>query len=213
MNELARWRQEEAGGDWTQDGNARQVAWLQAEAVNLDKQRIPVWMALACVDDAVAKIGTLETVGAHAVLPLHRRTPPRPRLVNAVEWFSLQSEAPKREFTISLYTTNGDKAFDADALVAEFRSSTTSLLNVEPVDEPSAGAPSPDELEGRWLLGDNLAQLHLLCQAREWSLDMAALVTDAVAHAAEAGGVHQPLLVSAFRRGAGREQDCADSEQ
>src|SRR5699024_160457 len=37
-----RWHHSDAGGDWTQDGQVREVAWLQADAADLPEQRVPL---------------------------------------------------------------------------------------------------------------------------------------------------------------------------
>ncbi|MFR9729059.1 hypothetical protein ACL03H_07515 [Saccharopolyspora sp. MS10] len=200
-NELARWHQEEAGEDWTQDGATRQVAWMQAGAANLNKQRIPVWTALTCLQDSMAKIGSLEIAGTHAVLPLHADAPAASQLPNAVDWFSLEDSVPRHHFTISLYTaTCSEEAFDSAALTETFRSLTSSLLSTETIADRPEGTPEPGSLEGCWLLGNDLTELHLRCQSTEWSADMAAFTTDAIAQAAHATGLRRYVLISVFKR-------------
>ncbi len=198
-NPMARWSTEEAGGDWTQDGRVREIAWMQARPLNLAYQGWPVWPALACIEDGLRRVGAVEPAGVHAVLPLQLDTHHQGRFTDTYEWFELAEEAaPRREFTVSLYT-DGDGVSDPQALLRAINEHASILLDVQPAEQPAAGPVDPDRTEGRWMFDGELHGVHFHCRGPEWSLDVAAFVTDVVAHAAKRAGVERPVLLTVFR--------------
>ncbi|SDQ16492.1 hypothetical protein [Actinopolyspora saharensis] len=198
-NPMARWSTEEAGGDWTQDGRVREIAWMQARPLNLAYQGWPVWPALGCIEDGLRRVGTVEPAGVHAALPLQLDTHHRQQFTGTYEWFELAEQAAaRREFTVSLYT-GGDGGVVPQALLRAITERASVLLDVQLAEQPVVGAVDPDQLEGRWMVDDELHGVHFRCRGPEWSLDMAAFVTDVVADAAKHAGVARPVLLTAFR--------------
>lgn len=89
------WDHNDADGDWTQDGQVRQLAWLQSSlprplhtpGKRQRARRLPVLPVITVLSDALRRVGTVRLTGTHALVPLHRagdargrRTwPPGPR--------------------------------------------------------------------------------------------------------------------------------------
>lgn len=202
VNPLARWRLEETGGDWAQDGRVHQLGWMQAAPLNLDHQRLPVRPVLTCLGDGLAKVGTVEPAGTHMVLPLHLDVARVPELPGSCEWFQMDEGLdPRWEFVLSLHISDGQEVLDPAALLTAVRARAAHVLDVELLDRPPVGVLAPGELEGSWLLGQNLSALHLRCRGPEWSVDMAAFATEVATHAATATGIEQTLFVSVTHTG------------
>ncbi|MHA6801431.1 hypothetical protein [Bounagaea algeriensis] len=198
-NPMARWGSEEAGGDWTQDGRVRELAWMQARPLNLAYQGWPVWPGLACLHDGLQRVGTVELAGVHAVLPLQMETHHRGNFPDIYEWFELSEEAaPRREFAVSLYA-EGERACDPQQLRQAVHRRAGVLLDVQLAEQPAAEFGDPEQLEGRWMFDGELHGVHLRCRGPEWSLDMAAFTVDVLAYAAEQIGIEQLVMLTVFR--------------
>lgn len=196
---MARWSPEEGGGDWTQDGRVRELAWLQARPLNLAYQGWPIWPGLACLHDGLQRVGTVEPAGVHAVLPLQVDTHHPGNFPSTYEWFQLTGEAaPRREFTVSLYSRGG-RPCEPQELRQAIHQHAAILLDVETTEQPTAGVADPDRLEGRWMFDGELHGIHFRCHGPEWSLDMAAFTTDVVAHAAKQIGIAHTVMLTVFR--------------
>ncbi|MEV4649459.1 hypothetical protein [Saccharopolyspora sp. NPDC049357] len=194
-----RWHQHEAGGDWTQDGEVREAAWMQAGLLD-ECARVPAWQAMTCLGDVLSRVGRFDLRGVHAVLPLGADILDNEHFTTSHQWFILVEQGRPEEVGISVRTPAKDE-IDPAGLVAEVEARSLSTIAVEVLNAPASGMPDPDTFDGRWPLGGDVVEVHLSCRVPEWSLDMAGFTTDLVSDATRACGVRTPAAISIFRTG------------
>ncbi|MET9862677.1 hypothetical protein ABZY93_25905 [Streptomyces smyrnaeus] len=195
-----RWWHNDAGGDWTQDGRVRQVAWLQAQVEKLRGQRLPVQPALTVLKDGLARIGQLELTGIHLVAPTHLATDSRFDLVNYADWFALSEPAACQQVTVTLSARQpGDLTAAASDLLAAHNQHTQQRAPFE-----TAPAQETTDLPGTAIgpLAENVfttgmrPALAYRCHAPEWSFDAAAWLAETVLESLREAGVRKPVLLT-----------------
>ncbi|MEU3027630.1 hypothetical protein ACPCBC_19925 [Streptomyces incarnatus] len=88
---------DDAGGERTQDGRVRQLAWLQSSLPRpahtpggkWRARRLPILPVIMVLSDALHRIGTVRLTGIHALVPLHRAGDARVELAETADWFAL----------------------------------------------------------------------------------------------------------------------------
>lgn len=194
-----RWHQHEAGGDWTQDGEVREAAWMQAGLLD-ECGRVPGWQAMTCLGDVLNRVGGFELRGVHAVLPLGADILDNEHFTTSHRWFTMVEHGQPEVVGVSVRTpANGE--IDPAGLVSEMEARSLSTIAVEVPDAPASGLPDPETFDGRWPLGEDVVEVHLSCRVPEWSLDMAGFTTDLVSDAVRACGVRAPAAISIFHTG------------
>lgn len=191
-----RWHQHEAGGDWTQDGSVREAAWLQAGLLD-ERARVPAWQAMMCLNEVLNRVGRFELRGVHAVLPLGADILDNEHFATSHQWFTRVGRGDPEELAVSVRAPAMNE-LDPAGLAAEMETRSLSTIAAEVLDSPPSGLPDPAAFEGRWHLGDDVAETNLSCRVPEWSLDMAGFTADLVSDAARACGVRAPTAVSIF---------------
>jgi hypothetical protein len=191
-----RWGHNDAGGDWTQDGRVRQVAWLQAAAAErLRGQRLPVLPAVTVLGDAVRRVGVLSLTGLHTLAPLHLATDSRADLVGAADWFALADPDGVAELTVTVSAREtaalAVRASEIRQLALE---RTSGRMTVQAAPPGRAGLALP--LAGEVQTSGMRQAMTFRCGAREWSLDVAAWATEVFVDALRATGTTEPVLVT-----------------
>ncbi|NUK25845.1 hypothetical protein HRW23_26480 [Streptomyces lunaelactis] len=201
-----RWGHNEADGDWEQDQRVRQLAWLQVDVADAPRgQRLPVLPAATVLGDSLNRIGRFRFTGLHTVAPLYEAPDSRADLAYAAEWFALADPAASAEFTLSVASTKAaDLPGHAPDILAAALERAHGQLGIEaaPLSSRQGLPASPAEAGLGLPLAGELETTHLQCgQAfrcvtREWSLDMAAWVTEIFIDALRGTGTTHPALIT-----------------
>ncbi|WP_327222860.1 hypothetical protein OG229_01565 [Streptomyces platensis] len=185
------WDHNDADGDWTQDGQVRQLAWLQSSLprpVNTPgkkqrARRLPVLPVITVLSDALRRVGTVRLTGTHALVPLHRAGDARIELAEVADWFALADPTGAASLTV---TVSALPSANLPARTAEIREAalerTYQHMTVEA--RKPAGTMTPGL--ARPLAGEVQAEglrraLAFRCDVREWSTDVAAWTTEVFA--------------------------------
>ena len=192
-----RWGHNDAGGDWTQDGRVRELAWLKVEVGDLRGQRLPVLPMATVLGDGLCRVGTFQLTGMHTVAPVHLAADALPELQGAAAWFRLADPAHAVDLTAEVSARAPDqlaaRAPEILNLVQE-RSWARTAIRSAPAGRPQEGLAEPTEGEVRY--GGMRPALAFRCRAHEWSLDVAAWATDLLIDALRAAGTTEPVLIT-----------------
>ncbi|MEU8624762.1 hypothetical protein [Streptomyces sp. NPDC048669] len=201
------WDHNDAGGDWTQDGQIRQLAWLHSSLprpVNAPgkrqrARRLPVLPVVTVLSDALRRVGTVRLTGAHALVPLHRAGDARVELAEVADWFALADPSGADSLTVTvsaLPSANlGARAAEIRdaALDRTYRHMAVELLR--PAGAMTAGLALP--LAGVVQAEGLRRALAFRCDVREWSTDVAAWTTEVFADSIRAvTGLSGPILIT-----------------
>ena len=200
-----RWGHNDAGGDWTQDGRVRQIAWLQlSPAEDLNEQRLPVLPAATVLGDALRRVGRFRLTGLHALVPLRLAPDSGFDLVSAADWFALADPDGSAELTVTLSagdTTGLDGRAGLDDRVQEVcdlaRERTHGRMAIEAISAPGSrheGLSLP--LAGELQTIGMREVMAFRCGAREWSLDVATWTIEIFIDALRATGTVNPVLLT-----------------
>ncbi|WP_251021495.1 hypothetical protein [Streptomyces sp. ISL-98] len=202
--ETGRWGHNDAGGDWSQDGRVRQLAWLQVDVPGDPRgQRLPVLPAATVLGDVLHRVGRFQLTGLHTLAPMDLAVDSRADLANAADWFSLAEQAEQGgesgEFTLSvLGTEKADLPGRAAGILASALDRTYGCMTIEasPADDGTARAglslPLAGELQTEGLRHGPAFR----CGVREWSLDVAAWATEVFIDAVRESGPTGPVLLT-----------------
>lgn len=202
------WAHEEVGGDWTQDGGVRQLAWLGA-GVRTDPPRpgIPVRPIALVLSETLARVGTVTFTGLHALLPLHATE--RDTAFHQIElapWFGLADPDVRYEVVVTVSCRPGEggaDAGDAAALVAAVRERASEVVDVlapakGALAGPEGGLAGLDLDLGRTVHTEGMREvIRFGCVTREWSPDMAVWLVESTAEALRETGRTAPVVVTA----------------
>lgn len=185
------WDHHEADGDWTQDGQVRQLAWLHSslpKPVNTPgkkqrARRLPVLPVITVLSDALRRVGTVRLTGAHALVPLHRAGDARIELAEVADWFALADPSGAASLTVTVSALPSAKLAGRAAEIREAALERTyHHMTVEPLKP--AGAMTPGlarPLAGVVQAEGMRRELAFRCEVREWSTDVAAWTTEVFA--------------------------------
>jgi hypothetical protein len=181
------WDHHDAGGDWTQDGQVRQLAWLQSSlprpVTTGRKQRarrLPLLPVITVLSDALRRVGTVRLTGTHALVPLHRAGNARVELAEVADWFALAdpSAAACPTVTVSALPSVNLTARSAEireaALERTYQHMTIEPLKVAETTTPGLARPLAGVVQAEGLR----PALAFRCGVREWSTDVAAWTTE-----------------------------------
>ncbi|RII08550.1 hypothetical protein DSC45_33075 [Streptomyces sp. YIM 130001] len=213
------WDHNDAGGDWGEDGENRQLAWLQATLPNRGSlptvrtatgkkvrprgPRLPLLPAVTVLNDALHRVGTVHLTGAHALVPLRVAGDSRFELAMMADWFALADPDGAEELAV---TVSSRSSAGLSGRAAEVRDAVVErghdVMAVETVKH-AAGAVA-DGL-ARPLAGQVQAEgmrpaMSFRCRVREWSADVAAWTTELFADALRGStGTSAPVLITVAR--------------
>ncbi|MFJ5845345.1 hypothetical protein [Streptomyces sp. NPDC092903] len=190
------WDHNDADGDWTQDGQVRQLAWLQSSLprpLNIPgrrqrTRRLPVLPVITVLSDALRRVGTVRLTGTHALVPLHRAGDARVELAEVADWFALADPSGAASLTV---TVSALPSADLGARAAEIREAalerTYGHLGVEPLKPVTVQTPGLAQPLAGVVQAEGLRRaLAYRCEAREWSTDVAAWATEVFADSVRA---------------------------
>ncbi|MFG2596385.1 hypothetical protein [Streptomyces sp. NPDC048462] len=201
------WDHNDADGDWTQDGQVRQLAWLQSSlprplntpGKRQRARRLPVLPVITVLSDALRRVGTVRLTGAHALVPLHRAGDARVELAEVADWFALADPSGAASLTV---TVSAPPSADLGARAAGIRDAaldrTYGHLAVEPLKPAAAKTPGLAPPLAGVVQAEGLRRaLAFRCEAREWSTDVAAWATEVFADSVRAvTGLSGPALIT-----------------
>lgn len=201
------WDHNDADGDWTQDGQVRQLAWLQSSlprplntpGKRQRARRLPVLPVITVLSDALRRVGTVRLTGTHALVPLHRAGDARVELAEVADWFALADPSGAASLTV---TVSALPSADLGARAAGIRDAaldrTYGHLSVEPLKPAAAKTPGlAPPLAGAVQAEGLRRALAFRCEAREWSTDVAAWATEVFADSVRAvTGLSGPVLLT-----------------
>ncbi|ROQ70482.1 hypothetical protein EDD93_5005 [Streptomyces sp. 840.1] len=201
------WDHNDADGDWTQDGQVRQLAWLQSSlprplntpGKRQRARRLPVLPVITVLSDALRRVGTVRLTGTHALVPLHRAGDARVELAEVADWFALADPSGAASLTV---TVSAPPSADLGARAGGIRDAaldrTYGHLSVEPLKPAAAKTPGlAPPLAGAVQAEGLRRALAFRCEAREWSTDVAAWTTEVFADSVRAvTGLSGPVLLT-----------------
>ncbi|MFJ4900582.1 hypothetical protein [Streptomyces sp. NPDC088727] len=201
------WDHNDADGDWTQDGQVRQLAWLQASLPRPANtpgrrqraRRLPVLPVITVLSDALRRVGTVRLTGTHALVPLHRAGDARVELAEVADWFALADPSAAAPLTV---TVSALPSANLGVRAADIRDAalerTYGHLGVEPIKPVTVKTPGLAQPLAGVVQAEGLRRaLAYRCEAREWSTDVAAWATEVFADSVRAvTGLSGPIIVT-----------------
>ncbi|MCI3928158.1 hypothetical protein [Streptomyces sp. AN091965] len=200
-HEPTAWAHEDVGGDWTQDGAVRQLAWLGA-GVDIDPPRpgLPVRPIVLVLADTLARVGTVTFTGLHALLPLQATE--RDTAFHQIElapWFDLADPDARHEVLVTVSCRPGDGGAaepDTAALREAVREKSRGAVDIAPsVAEGGLPGLALDLDRSTHTHGMHEA-LRFGCATREWSPDVAVWLVEMVTEALREAGRVAPAVVT-----------------
>ncbi|MDI3341881.1 MAG: hypothetical protein QJR03_15255 [Sphaerobacter sp.] len=199
------WGMNDAALDLNSDSQPPRVAWFQVgltEPIPAGRS-LPVQAFLACVDDVVARMGSLRLEAIRVLLPLHSLpTPPDDGAIGSYGWFA---DADPRRRTRVRVTLDGGQDPTIRAAAPEmlrwmqqriqvvFRCDSFSLADDDAV------FLQPEMTDGLWPPAQH--RVTFRGTLAEWSLDALGWLAAFLADAASRHGVTNPLMLTACRDG------------
>lgn len=175
----SRWDHNDAGGDWTQDDQQHELAWLQA-AISPSSARLPIQSALSVLSDVLTRVGRWRLEAVHGVLPVSAAGDGRADLATVWSWFTLADPARPTRVTIRVASNEARKLADSTpSLCDQARERSYGLLSFTPVQSPSED-PLKRRMTGEIFTQGMSGGAQIECVAPEWSVDIAAWIMDIV---------------------------------
>ncbi|MFJ3592521.1 hypothetical protein OG693_31525 [Streptomyces sp. NBC_01259] len=201
------WDHNDADGDWTQDGQVRQLAWLQSSLPRPSNtpgkrqraRRLPLLPVVTVLSDALRRVGTVRLTGTHALVPLHRAGDARIELAEVADWFALADPSGAAPLTV---TVSALPSANLGARAADIRDAalerTYGHLGVEPLKPVTVETPGLAQPLAGVVQAEGLRRaLAYRCEAREWSTDVAAWATEVFVDSVRAvTGLSGPITVT-----------------
>ncbi|MFI6550429.1 hypothetical protein ACIBO9_45040 [Streptomyces prunicolor] len=176
-----RWGHADAGGDWSQDGRVRQLAWLTVyPATDLREQHLPVLPLTRVMVESLVRVGELDFTGLTVRVPLRLAPDTRFDLVGDADWFALAAPDARTEASVSVLGAGDIKAEQLRELVVQRGHGQLRAEHVEHV-EHRAGAR------------DRTA---FVCALPEWTPDAAAWLAEVFIDALRAVGVRDTAEIA-----------------
>ncbi|MGI5165029.1 hypothetical protein ACQEU3_11800 [Spirillospora sp. CA-253888] len=192
-----RWAHNDAIEDWTQDGRAREAAWIQvAVPEDLEGQRLPVQPLATVLNEALGRAGRFAFTGLHTLVPMHLAPDGQIALATVREWFSLARPDASVQFTVSLSSrADVDLPGLTSFIVPAVGLFTDEHMTIEPADAIDHSALD-HELNSRTHTTGLRFGSAFRCQAREWSMDVAVWATELFVNALKAAEVTAPVHIA-----------------
>ncbi|MGH3458478.1 hypothetical protein [Aeromicrobium sp.] len=193
-----RWGHCDSGGDLTQDGSTREVAWLQVYAADLPQQRVPVLPAIAVLDDVVQRLGDFRLSGTHALVPLHMGPKSSLGVSDHADWFRTDNPAVRSRFTASLRLNEEPSATWLEEFLDELKTRAHDTVSVQSSQPEPQARQLPGHMTGdvEWFIRQDAETHHFQCEGGQWSIDLAGWFTEIILDAARATGACSAALVT-----------------
>ncbi|MFJ4921257.1 hypothetical protein [Streptomyces sp. NPDC088725] len=200
-----RWAHHDAGGDWTEDGRVREIAWLLVSVAEAPHgQLLPVVPVATVLGDVLSRVGRFRLTGTHTLVPLHLAPDASAALVGSAAWFALADPDGATGLTVTV-SARPDAGLSgrADRIRDLALERTYGQLTVEAAaggSGPAPEGPAPRLTGGTRTDGmrtDGMRQVMAFrCEVRAWSLDVAAWTTEVFTDALRATGTRDPVLIT-----------------
>ncbi|MFI6404914.1 hypothetical protein [Streptomyces sp. NPDC050548] len=205
-----RWGHADAGGDWSQDGRVRRLAWLTGyPATGLREQHLPVLPMTRVMTDSLARVGESDFTGLTVRVPVQLAPDIRFDLVGDADWFALSAPDARTEVVVSVLGPVGTAAERVRELVVQ---RGHGQLHAEQVTEGTgkvtgagtgagagrAGAPMDAGRAGRRAGAYDRATF--ACDLPEWTPDAAAWLAEVFIDALRTVGVRDTVEIAIVRR-------------
>ncbi|MEV6501447.1 hypothetical protein [Streptomyces prunicolor] len=173
-----RWGHADAGGDWSQDGRVRQLAWLTVyPATELREQHLPVLPLTRVMVDSLGRVGELDFTGLTVRVPVQLAPDTRFDLVGDADWFALAAPDARMEVSVSVLGAGDIKAEQTGELVVQ---RGHGQLRVE-------------------VRADAHDRTTFVCDLPEWTPDAAAWLAEVFIDALRAAGVRDTAEIAIVR--------------
>lgn len=195
----ARWGHNDAGGDWTQDGTARRLGWLQCAVPErpVPGRRLPIQPAFSVLDEVLSMIGVVELTALQAIVPLAAAPDGRFDIAAMTRCFDLADPGSAGAASVLLSLPHDSVAND-QPLLELVRVWTNDRIVPERVDADSVSAIGPP-YGTAWLLGDgDRVQLAARCTLPTWSISAASWLVETFVEALRELGSTEPVAISAI---------------
>jgi hypothetical protein len=194
-----RWDHADAGGDWSQDGRVRQLAWLTVyPATGLQAQHLPVLPMTQVLLDALRRVGQLHLTGLRVRTPVQFAPDTGFDLRAEADWFSLAAPDATTDVTVTISTESSVSPTQVCDLAVQRGYGHLHLKQAPPCLDSDV-APSavlsvevPVQEPGMTLTGS----------IPEWTSDAAAWVAEVIIDSLRASGARAPAEITV----------CHDSE-
>ncbi|MEV0845955.1 hypothetical protein AB0J21_08765 [Streptomyces sp. NPDC049954] len=128
-----RWGHADAGGDWSQDGQVRELASLTVyPATGLRAQHLPVLPMTRVLADALNRVGEVDFRGLSTAVPMHLAPDTQFDLVGEAAWYALAAPDSRTRATVTVTVTEAAAAKEVCELTRE---RGHDLLRVEPASQ------------------------------------------------------------------------------
>lgn len=199
VQDPGRWADCLAGGDWTQDGEVRELAWMSADIpVDVREPRLPVLHIARILSDAVHRIGRVRFTGLHAVLPLHELVGDASDDLEAMRnWFALAD--PSASVPVTVTVGAGPTAWGKETAVCS--AARERLGDIAEIDVAAGRLDVSGMADLHGEHGYNKSRergvLRFTCRTREWSPDVAVWLVEVMGDALRATGCAEQVVVTA----------------
>lgn len=201
VQDPGRWADCLAGGDWTQDGQVRELAWMSADIPrDVREPRLPVLHVTRILSDALHRLGHVRFTGLHAVLPLHELVGDAgDDLAEMRKWFALAD--PSASVAVSVTAATGTAGWGKEAAVRDAVAARLGDLADVEVATGRLDLSGMADLDGEhgYRKGRERGVLRFTCRVREWSPDVAVWLVEVVGDALRAVGCAEQVVVTASR--------------
>ncbi|MGI8665607.1 MAG: hypothetical protein ACR2N4_06205 [Jatrophihabitans sp.] len=192
-----RWGHNDAGGDWTQDGMVRRLAWFQCAVPGqpLVGRRLPIQPAFSVLDDLLSLTGAIDLRAVHAVVPVAAAPDGRFDLAAMARWFDFAHPETTRLVSVALSAPGSDPATFTPLLELV---RTRSVDRIDPENAEIAALPPFEPPYGMpWLLGPGeRVQLAMRCALPTWSIDAASWLVEILIEALRELQATGPVAIS-----------------
>lgn len=202
VQDPGRWADCGAGGDWTQDGRVRELAWMSADIpLGVREPRLPVLHIARILSDAVHRLGRVRFTGLHAVLPVAELAGDASDALAAMRrWFALAD--PSRSVPVSVTVADGPALPEKAAAVRDaMRGRLGDVADVEvaigEVDLSGLADVHGEHGEHGYNKSRERGVLRLACRTRERSPEVAVWLVETVGDALRAVGHAERAIVTA----------------
>jgi hypothetical protein len=185
-----RWGHADAGGDWSQDGRVRQLAWLTVyPATGLREQHLPVLPLTRLMVESLCRVGELDFTGLTVRVPVRLAPDIRFDLVGDADWFALAAPDARAEASVSVLGPVDTVAEQVRELVVQ---RGHGQLRVEHVHH----AEHVEHVERR---AGTHGRTTFACELPEWTPDAAAWLAEVFLDALRAVGVRDTVEIAIVR--------------
>jgi len=199
VQDPGRWADCLAGGDWTQDGKVRELAWMSAEIPDdVREPRLPLLHVTRILSDAVNRIGRVRFTGLHAVLPLHELVGDASDDLRAMRrWFALTD--PSTSVPVSVTVAAGPAMRGKETAVCGAISERLGDIAEAEVAAGRLDMSGMADVDGEhgYNKGRERGVLRFACRVPEWSVDAAVWLVEVVGDALRAAECAEQVVVTA----------------